>query len=260
VSKPEVVDEFAETGMVRLDAAFPTAAAERMAEAVWSYAERKAGIRRHDPASWPDGPLGLSWKGLKSNRAFNVLIDNDPVRTALDGVFGAGQWLPPRPGAQVLLTLPRPGDWVLPGTWHMDCGFERPSWPVHGVKLFAFFGEVGPKGGGTMVLPGTHRVVDRYRRSLPPGTGAGVVNWTRLLRQHPFLAQLLNGHRMSDGGRSLVGQVGDVNGAPVEVHELTGKPGDVVLTHLHVYHAASPNVSARPRQMLGKAIYRTGVW
>ena len=50
-----------------------------------------------------------------------------------------------------------------------------------------------------------------------------------------------------------------MNGVPVEVRELTGRPGDVVITHLHVYHAASPNVSTVPRQMLGKTIYRTGV-
>jgi len=100
-------------------------------------------------------------------------------------------------------------------------------------------------------------VVDEYRYRLPGITGAGMANWHRLLRQHPFLAQLLNGAQMPDGGRSLVGQKGEVNGAPVEVHELTGKPGDVVITHLHVYHAASPNVSAVPRQMLGKAVYRS---
>ena len=100
-------------------------------------------------------------------------------------------------------------------------------------------------------------MVDEYRYRLPGITGAGMANWHRLLRQHPFLAQLLNGAQMPDGGRSLVGQKGEVNGAPVEVHELTGQPGDVVITHLHVYHAASPNVSAVPRQMLGKAVYRS---
>jgi hypothetical protein len=259
VPEPNIVDEFVETGTVRLNAAFPLTAAEQMTKAVWSYAEGKAGMRRHDPASWPEGPIGLSWKGLKHHGAFNALVENDAVQTALDAVFGPNQWAQPRPGAQILLTLPKPGAWVLPGTWHMDCGFERPSWPVYGVKLFAFFGEVGPKGGGTMVLPGTHRVVDEYRCRLTPGTGAGMANWHRLLKQHPFLAQLLNAHRMPDGGRSLVGQVGDVNGVPVEVRELTGEPGDVVVTHLHVYHAASPNVGTVPRQMLGKTIYRAAV-
>ena len=124
------------------------------------------------------------------------------------------------------------------------------------VKLFAFFGEVGPEGGGTMILPGMHRVIDDYRRTLALGTGGGMANWHRPLRQHPFLAKLLKGGQMPDGGRSLVGQMGDVKGVPVEVVELTGKPGDVVVTHLHVYHSASPNVASRPRQMLGKAIAR----
>ena len=39
-------------------------------------------------------------------------------------------------------------------------------------------------------------------------------------------------------------------------HELTGMPGDVVITHLHVYHGVSPNVSGVFRLMLGKAVYR----
>lgn len=259
VLEPNIVREFAETGVVRLDAAFPRTAAEQMSNVVWAYAERKAGIRRDDPASWPEGPLGISWKGLKDNRVFNVLTDNEPVRAALDALFGPGQWLEPKPGAQILFTLPQPGAWSLPSAWHMDCGFEQPSWPLHGVKLFAFFGEVGPKGGGTMLLPGTHRVVDEYRRSLPPGTSGGMANWHGLLRQHPFLAQLLNGHQTPDGGRSLVGQAREINGIQVEVHELTGHPGDIVVTHLHVYHAVSPNVTTIPRQMLGKAVYRSAL-
>jgi hypothetical protein len=67
----------------------------------------------------------------------------------------------------------------------MDCGFEQATWPVRSVKLFAFFGEVGPRGGGTMLLPGTHRLVDRYREGLP-------------------------GH-----GRPLVGAAGEIDGVPL---------------------------------------------
>jgi hypothetical protein len=36
---------------------------------------------------------------------------------------------------------------VLPSTWHMGGGTERPPRPVPEVKLLAFFGEEGPKGG-----------------------------------------------------------------------------------------------------------------
>ncbi len=36
--------------------------------------------------------LGLSWNGLKHNRAFDVLVGNSAVRTALDAIFSPSQW------------------------------------------------------------------------------------------------------------------------------------------------------------------------
>lgn len=152
------------------------------------------------------------------------------------------------------MSLPKPGPWTLPDGWHMDCGFERATWPVFAVKLFAFFAPVDPMGGGTMILPGSHRVVERYRARIPPGTGAGKDNWRPFMRHDPWLAQLLDGSRLPGGGRSLVGQRHDIGGVPVEVVELSGQPGDVVITHLHVFHSASSNTGNRPRQMLGKTI------
>ncbi|MDQ3108211.1 MAG: phytanoyl-CoA dioxygenase family protein, partial [Actinomycetota bacterium] len=225
---------------------------------VWSYAERKVGFRVDDRSTWGDGRLRHSWKGLRRNPAFAPLVDNPSVQAALKAIFGPAGWRPPKPGAQVLLSLPGPGPWVLPDAWHMDCGFERPTWPVFAVKLFAFFDDVEPGGGGTMLLPGSHRVVDRYRRSLPPGTGGGQTHWRPFMKNDPWLAELLRGARLDDGGRSLVGQRHDVDGIPVELLELAGRPGDVVITHLHVFHTASPNVGDRPRQMLGKGIEATG--
>ncbi|WP_433295172.1 hypothetical protein ACQP2F_35080 [Actinoplanes sp. CA-030573] len=41
---------------------------------------------------------------------------------------------------------------------------------------------------------------------------------------------------------------------PVEVLELTGAPGDVVLIHLHVFHARSPDTGSAPRLMLAREI------
>ena len=251
----EVQAIFRDAGVVRVDGAFTADAAAAMADAVWAYAGDRVGIRRDDPTGWPLGWLPISWRGLKHDPVFDPLLDNDSVLAALDAIFGLGGWTRPKPGAQILFTLPGSGSWVLPDGWHMDGGFERPTWPVFGVKLFAFFGPVRPTGGGTLILPGTHRVVDAYRRGLPAGTGGGMVNWRPFLKHHPFLAQLLTGGSQPDGGRSLLGQVGDVAGVPVEVVELTGKPGDVVITHLHVFHTASPNTTATARQMLGKAIH-----
>jgi hypothetical protein len=244
---------FEATGVVRLPGAFAAEQAAAIREAVWRHAERQAGLRSGDPASWAGSPI-LNWKGLKRNSAFRALADNQSVSDAMDAIFGAGGWQRPRPGAQILFSLPEPGPWVLPDAWHMDCGFEEATWPVRWVKLFAFFGEVGPEGGGTMLLPGTHRLVDRYREGLPAPVGAGKENWLPFMRQYPWLARLLKGAGLPDHGRPLVGEAGEIDGVPVQVVELTGSPGDVVVTHQHVFHARSPNTGPVPRLMLGKEI------
>jgi hypothetical protein len=246
---------FEATGVVRLPGAFAAEQAAAIREAVWRHAERQAGLRSGDPASWAGSPI-LNWKGLKRNSAFRALADNQSVSDAMDAIFGAGGWQRPRPGAQILFSLPEPGPWVLPDAWHMDCGFEEATWPVRWVKLFAFFGEVGPEGGGTMLLPGTHRLVDRYREGLPAPVGAGKENWLPFMRQYPWLARLLKGAGLPDHGRPLVGEAGEIDGVPVQVVELTGSPGDVVVTHQHVFHSRSPNTGPVPRLMLGKEIRR----
>jgi hypothetical protein len=50
--------------------------------------------------------------------------------------------------------------------------------------------------------------------------------------------------------------VGEIDGVPVRVVELTGSPGDVVITHLHIFHARSPDTGTAPRLMLGKEVRR----
>jgi hypothetical protein len=219
---------------------------------MWQHAERQAGLRPADRASWAGSPV-LSWQGLSRDPVFTPVVDNQAVGDALDAIFGAGGWRRPRPGAQILFSLPEPDPWVLPDGWHMDCGFDHPTWPAPAVKLFAFVGEVGPRGGGTMLLSGTHRLVDRYREALPAPVGAGKENWLGFMRHHPWLARLLDGADLPDHGRPLVGESGEIDGVPVRVVELTGSPGDVVITHLHVFHARSPDTAA-PRLMLGKEI------
>jgi Phytanoyl-CoA dioxygenase (PhyH) len=257
VQKVDIRSRFEAIGVVHLQGAFAVEQAAAMREAGWRHAERQAGLRPGNPASWAGSPV-LNWQGLKRNPAFRPLVDNQSVSDALDVIFGAGDWQHPWLGAQILFSLPEPGPWVLPAAWHMDCGFEQATWPVRSVKLFAFFGEVGPRGGGTMLLPGTHRLVDRYREGMPAPAGAGKENWQPFMRHHPWLARLLDGADLPDHSRPLVGAAGEIDGVPVQVVELTGSPGDVVVTHRHIFHTRSPNTGAVPRLMAGKEIRRAG--
>jgi hypothetical protein len=251
----DIRSRFEATGVVRFDGAFTADQAAAMRDAMWQHAECQAGLRPADPASWA-GPPVLNWRALSRDPVFRPLVDNQPVSDALDAIFGAGDWRRPRAGAQILFSLPEPGPWVLPDGWHMDCGFDHATWPVPAVKLLAFVGEVGPRGGGTMVLSGTHRLVDRYRQALPTPVGAGKEHWLAFMRHYPWLARLLDGADLPGQGRPLVGEAAEIDGVPVEVVELTGSPGDVVIIHLHVFHARSPDTGAAPRLMLGKEIRR----
>lgn len=225
-----------------------------MRQVIWGFLERKYQVNLDQPDTWPGLNHAHSFKSIRGNRAFAAVIDNEAVTGALDALFGPGGWHHPRTGAQVLLSFPAPGPWRLPaGGWHMDCGFERPTWPVWAVKLFAFFDRVEPEGGGTLLLSGSHRLVERYAPSLAPATGGNTGTWGRFMRHDPWLAQVYRGDE-SGVGRHDLRQVHDVGGIPVEIVELCGEPGDVVITHLHVFHRVAPNTSTRPRQMLGKQV------
>jgi hypothetical protein len=246
---------FVDRGVVRLDGAFSSEAAERIRDVVWRYAETKIGVQRDDTGSWPtDGWLPISWKGLKRKRALNAIVDNSAVTSTLDAIFGASGWQPPKPGAQVLFSTPTAGPWRLPDGWHMDCGFEQPTWPVPAVKLFAFVGEVAPRGGGTLVLPGTHHLVNEHRNRFDAPPAGGKQHWQPFLRQHPPLGALLTAAGRADRGRSIVGERFEIDQVSVDVLELTGAPGDIVITHHHVFHTTSPNTNDAPRQMLAKSI------
>lgn len=254
MNKDEIRREFEDTGVIRLKQAFTATEAGAMRDAVWGYAAKKNDLRIDDRRTWPHGFVGVGWKGLRRSAVFDPFINNPALTGTLEVIFGEGGWTPPRAGSQLLVTFPESGPWTLPNNWHMDCGFERATWPTFAVKLFGFFDTVDPEGGGTMILPGSHRVVERYRDTIPPGTGAGKVNWEPFMRHHPWLAELMRGAQRADHGRPLVGQRTEIDGVPIEVEEMTGEPGDIVLTHLHVFHSAAPNTTGRPRQMMGKEI------
>ncbi len=88
------------------------------------------------------------------------VLANPVVVDALDAIFEPAPWSPPR-SPQVLMTFPADGPWRVPSGWHTDYGSERPTRPVFAVKMFAFLDDVGGEGGGTLVLLGFHRLLER---------------------------------------------------------------------------------------------------
>ena len=192
----------------------------------------------------------MSFKSLQGRRVFEPVVRSERVGAALDAIMGEGRWLPPKVRAQILLTFPTPGPWVFPSGWHIDGSFDVPVWPAPAIRMFSCFDTVAPEGGGTLLLEGSHHVVERYLAEHETPIPGNSVTWGRFMRHHPALAELQGPHDHGRTGRAHIGRAIDVDGICVRPIEVTGDPGDLFLAHFYVLHTGAPNVSDRPRQML----------
>ena len=185
---------------------------------------------------WP--ATGLKTSKVIGNRQaeFEALIGGPTLAAVIDALL-EGQPLDrtifKRP--QLLLTLPNVEAWTLPTGWHSD--FPRlASRQSPGVQLFVCLDEVRPQGGGTLVVAGSHRLLNdgRFLRT---------ADITDALGRKPFFQRLFAG---SDAAEL---PTGEVDGVQLQVMEMTGAPGDAYLMDLRLLHAAAPNALDQPRLM-----------
>jgi hypothetical protein len=134
--------------------------------------------------------------------------------------------------------------WDNPGELHLD----------HPTALFvvSFIGSVAPKGGGTLILSGSPRLLIEHECHVPadqrPGLGAR--RWERFGRSHPWL-MALTGQAPSPADRitAFMDRETTVEGVPLRVVEFTGEPGDMIFCHPVMVHCVAPNRGTRPRFM-----------
>jgi hypothetical protein len=192
---------------------------------------------------WRDGAWRLDafprpqWPatGLKTSKAIGnkrpeveALINGADLLAAVDQLLDGHAFdrrVFRRP--QVLFTLPNIDVWRLPQGWRADG------------PRFRSLDHVGPGGGGTTVVAGSHRLANDTGRFLRAS------DLTQILKREPFFRELFAGRGGEDGVLPRA-RIGDV---PVEVMELTGAPGDVWLIDLRTLHTGAPNAADRPRMM-----------
>jgi ectoine hydroxylase-related dioxygenase (phytanoyl-CoA dioxygenase family) len=166
-------------------------------------------------------------------------------------VLGAGRWKLPKRGGQLVVTFPEPGVWTLPTRpWHTDAPYTEPLEPVFGALVFEFLERVDAGGGGTLVLAGSHRIAARYAASRP-AVGMEKMATTRkaFLRSHPWLIALTTDDSEPEARMERFSEETEIDGLPARVVELTGEPGDVVVTHPLMVHCVAPNRGDGPRVM-----------
>ncbi|HEX7038373.1 MAG TPA: phytanoyl-CoA dioxygenase family protein [Pseudomonadales bacterium] len=251
-------EHYRETGWVRIPGVVPPSACVDVADAVWRALERVHGFRRDDSASWrSELPRRL---GRRLAPADLAPLATPKLIALIDDLLGAGNWDHPRVWAQPLPVFPAPGPWDVPSRmWHLDYPVRdlRPDdWAV---KMLCLLSPLAPRGGGTLLLSGSHRLVGRLAAAGHRGGSADVR--TLLAREHEWLCALLSRTEGVDRVRRFMEEGARLDGVPVRVVEVTGEPGDVVLFHPWMLHTLAPNRRGEPRLLLAQNFTaRSALW
>ena len=254
---PEQRDTFARDGVLSLPGFLPADLVEAARTAVLRPLER-AGVWRDGawrlPAEkpvWPaHGPAASKLIGNKRPE-LAALFQADPVPSLVDSLL-AGQPVDreiyPRPMS--LFSLPNAGAWTMADAWHTDAP-RLASGRAPGIQLFTFLSPVGPRGGGTMAIAGSHRLLN-------DGRSLTAKRMRRELGREPYFRQLWRNQPLQWPADADY-PAGAVDNLPLHVVEMTGGPGDVWLMDLRTFHSASPNAAEIPRVMLTQRFIRRDV-
>jgi ectoine hydroxylase-related dioxygenase (phytanoyl-CoA dioxygenase family) len=239
-------ETFERFGVLRLESFLPAAKVALAREALFLHLEQE-GVWRD--GRWQLDHLGPSTAlnagahlldGLKRCRELARLVAEE-VAQAVGELLGGRRALAMMDRPQILFTLPNATEWSVPASvWHTDLP-RLPDGGIPGVQVFTFLDTVVPGGGGTLVVAGSHRLLNEELR-------ISSKELKKRLRREPYFRDLMS---KGVGARERFlhepGRVGEVELQVVEIH---GEPGDVFLMDLRVLHTVAPNAAPTPRIML----------
>ncbi|MFC4808578.1 phytanoyl-CoA dioxygenase family protein [Paenibacillus sp. GCM10023250] len=265
----EQIEQFIDRGYVQIKGAFPREAAQEAQSFLWGQLKEKAGVVREDPSTWREPMVNI--RENYRNAAFDV-CNTALFADAVEDLTGAGRTrqrfvagetaddkLPGWGWWPVNFFVGKGEPWAVPTNgWHWD-GIHFRHYvdsPEQGLLCLCLFSDIAPRGGGTLVVEGSHKAVARLLTQFPDGVelGEGI---HALHDEHPYFAKLTG----RDGGRLSVEERNayfmdqahvDEDGARLQVVETTGEAGDVILCHPFLVHAASPNHSGKVRFMCNR--------
>lgn len=258
VLSPEDVASFEQHGYVYLPKAFSPADALAIQDSIWSQMQEQ-GIDRRDRSTWPNG----SWHGAKDNPSLERTIATPRLCGAINQLLGSDNWRVPNRWGGYLISFPTDPaqDWELTSqAWHWDDTlinhFRRSN---TGLMIFTLYSDVQAHGGGTLIVPGSHRLIKQFFQRLSP-TDQQLKQKSlkqRFAQSQPWLAELTGLTSIfANRTRQFMAETTEVDGVSVRVIEVTGEPGDAYLCHPAIYHAASPNHATVPRFMRVKGLAR----
>jgi hypothetical protein len=268
------VEQFMELGWVKVEEAFSKPEALACQDFLWEKLKER-GVEKDDRTTWNDAMMYVqeSYRSPEFDKC-----NTQRLADAIEDLIGAGRWadLSVYGKDEVIATwgwwpvnfsFGSEQKWSIPARgWHWD-GIHFRHYvdsPEQGLLCLCLFSEIGTHGGGTLIAEGSHKVVARFLEKHPEGLEAQPAI-DQLNLEHPWLKELTTA--AGDINNDFLG-IGDISpelrmqkfmnwhtdedGFQLRVTETTGSPGDVILCHPFLYHAASQNHSGVPRFMCNR--------
>ncbi len=246
--------EFEETGVLRLERAVEVEPVEQMRDRLWEFMARVHGLVRDDPATWPPGERPTGFQKLVRSDAFAPMAS--PILcAAADELLGAGAAQGPNHWGPPLPAFPEPGPWTVPHDgWHMDvpAGGSR----YLGLRAFLLLDRVESRGGATFMVIGSQRVAHRVAREVGDQPMSSGKTRKLLAKTEPWIRDLFTESDPTEREQRFLREGKASDGTSLQVFELTGYAGDVILMDLCALHSISPNVRSTPRLMIGQGLFR----
>ena len=252
------IESFWERGYIHYANVFSTEDALEIQREIWDELDNDFGIKEHDRETWRTP----SWspKKAKVSRT-NEKVINEKFRDIINDLLGRGNWTEPSAWGGFLITFPNKTDqtWELTDKiWHWDFELFR-RFKSNGLLIFSFYSDVKAQGGGTLIVSGSHRILDTYYNRLTAEQKSMKHGEQRkhFMKSHPWFNELTQAKLSTvDRKYKFMDQNTDVEGVPAQVVELTGRPGDVVFCHPRMIHAgAGINLNSYPRIMRVKFLW-----
>jgi hypothetical protein len=263
----DVLDEFARTGVVLLHDVFPQEDAEAMRDVVWEDLNHTDGVKRDDPSTWRRSVPRRTLHRAKRHPVFHKML-GESLHDLVDALLGPG-WTVSGGFGNLLVDFRDAERWRLPGReghWHLDMGWDRRMDRLLSLRLFALFGEVPPGGGGTLLVAGSQRFVQRYVATQPEAA-RNVLKASEaaalLFQSDPWLAELTLADTPAEPDETYEAErrhrfmevASDLDGRPAQVVEACGRPGDVYVCHPWTIHCRPPIPSDRPRFLRSPTLF-----
>ena len=257
----EEKESFVKWGFVKIDALIPNEVVDPIREAVLDRLCRHGFWGEEGWKAPADAEAEMKLRNTikeisRSSKSLRPILTERVLSYARDLVSGDEVEMSP-PITQFLFTAPRSyvmnhdgrwnGKWEVPRSiWHLDMPRSRSIGPP-GPEMFTFLNKVEPKGGGTLILAGSHRLLNDVDYLSSKGV-------KRKLKRHAYFRELTG---KGDGDRSrFLEEIGYIDNVPVKVVELTGDPGDVYFVDLRLLHSLGANTSDQPRMMIAQRMPR----